>query len=363
MALIQCPECGARISDTAIECPHCGFRAIVGNGIVPISSLPPLARQTAISIPDIPAVDDGIELVSLTARRRLAKLVSDAKQLEQLAPAIYHSIQELMAERGTIWAADFSQAAEKMMANGELVLSIEKETGQYLPQLRRVDNGQIFEKARLHAEQLPNDLASSLTTLQMQMSLAEIMGEIKDVAANVEALRLETQGDRIGRAKGVWSKLQQAVQIQDATLRAQQLLSIASDATEQRSILQENFDVALKLASSRQSKARERGLAAKNAIIDLTAIALMMRSEYAAYTILEEPTAAKSALDQFESFISKNRLAQKDTLLELNSISSDNLETTIGSFYKIASSMTNLVIGEGKQVNLPELPEKEDRDE
>ena len=26
MALITCPECGKKISDTAVSCPHCGFR-------------------------------------------------------------------------------------------------------------------------------------------------------------------------------------------------------------------------------------------------------------------------------------------------------------------------------------------------
>lgn len=363
MALIQCPECGTRISDKAVTCPHCGFSESDEHGLVPISMLPPAPQRIAISIPDAAVFDDGTGLVAFGMREKLARLMEDEKRVAQFAPAIYDAIQKFMAERGTIWAADFSSAAQKLMEQGELVLGVENKTGALLPQLRSVKTGQIYEKARLHAVDLPGDLAPSLATLQTQVMLAEVMGEIKDVAANVEALRLETRGDRIGRAKAVWLELQQAAKIQDPRLREQKLLGIASRATEQRCILQENFKIQLQLASSSKGKNSTKGQAAKEAITDLTIVALMARSECAAYELVGEPDASKEALKQFLSFVKENKLDERSTLLALNSKSSENLEETSRGFYHIAVNITKLALKESKADRPQELPEGEGEDE
>ena len=363
MALIQCPECGSRISDKAVTCPHCGFSEPGENGLVPISSLPPAPRKVAISIPDAAVFDDGAGLVASDTRERLARLMEDEKRVAQFAPGIYDAIQKLMAERGTIWAADFSSAAQKLMDQGELVLGVEKKTGALLPQLRSVKTGQVYEKARLHAVDLPSDLAPSLATLQTQVMLAEVMGEIKDVAANVVALRLEAQGDRIGSARAVWLELQQAAKVQDPRLREQKLLGIASRATEQRCILQENFKVQLRLARSTKGKNATKGQAAKDAIADLTVVALMARSEYAALELVGEHDASKEALRQLASFVHENRLDDRNTLLALNSRSSENLEEATRGFYRIAKNVTKLPLEAGEARQPEELPEGEDKNE
>lgn len=363
MALIQCPECGSRISDKALSCPHCGFTASGETGLVPISSLPPAPRRVAISIPDAAVFDDGTGLVARTTREKLAEAMENADEMAKMAPAIYDAICKLMEKRGTIWAADFSEAAQKLMDKGELVLSVEKKTGKLLPQLRNVKTGQVYEKARLHAETLPNNLAPSLATLQTQVMLADLMGEIKSVAANVEALRLEARGERIGRAKAVWLELQQAASMQDPRLREQRLLAIASKATEERSILQESFKVQLELASSTRGKNAARGQAARDAIVYLTTVALMARSEYAAAELVGEKDAAQTALKQLASFIDENQLDDPETLRALNSKASENLEDATSGFQQIAVNVKELTLGAGPTEPAPALLEEESEDE
>ena len=363
MALILCPECGCKISDKASSCPHCGFCAADEHGLVPISSLPPAPRAVAIEIPDAEIFDDGTNLVSRGMREKLAQFIENAEEMARQAPAIYNATQKIMAKRGTIWAADFSAAAEKLMESGELVLSVEKETGEFLPQLRSVKNGRIFEKARLHQEVLPNDVAESLATVRLQMSMAEMMGKIESVAADVEALRLETRGDRIAAARSVWLRLQSAAQIEDARMREMQILRIADAAIEQRSIMQENFRIERRLALSKKGKADERGRAAKDAITDLTVITLMAKCEYAAYSLLDEPVAAKASIRQFGEFIAANKLDNIDVLRELNSISNVKCEPTTKNFHSIAKNATHFVLTEGKTTSQVSLPPEVDEDE
>ena len=99
------------------------------------------------------------------------------------------------------------------------------------------------------------------------------------------------------------------------------ILDIASSATQARCTLQGNFQAEPSLAKGKQGKARDWGKAANTAMVDLTVIALMAKTEYAAYRVLEEPAAADAALEQFKQFILENKLEQEDTLRLFNSYS------------------------------------------
>ncbi|MGQ5426649.1 zinc ribbon domain-containing protein [Thermophilibacter sp. ZX-H3] len=338
MAMTYCPECHARISNRATSCPHCGFSAGAAGGLVPIGSLPPTPKTVEILVPGAEVFDDGTSIVPHETKRRLGELLSDAGEVARLAPAVYDAIRQAMAERGTVWAADFSKAAQRLMDECELVISVEKETGALLPQLRSVKTGRIYEKARLHAEQLPDNLASSIAAMQLQLSMGELLSEIRDVARGVERLHLEGRGDRIGRAKAVWYQLQQAAHIRDARLREQRILDIAGSATDQRGALQESFSVELSLATG-GGKARATGEAAREAITDLTIISLMARTEFAAYSLIEEPDAAMAALGQLGEFMRANRLGETETLRRLNSISDQNMEGATDGLCRIAQNV------------------------
>lgn len=345
MSLVLCPECNSKISDKATMCPHCGFVASCSEKAVELKTVPQKERIALISIPDAEIIN-GVCLVSELERRKITELLKDAEAVARYAPAIYDAVQQAMAERGTMWAADFSSAAEKLMKAGDLILGRDKE-GRILPCLKNADTGRFYEQVRLIEVEMPDGLASSLATLQIQVAQAQILNEIKSVAQSVEALRLEIRGDRIGRAKGVWQRLQQATRIADSRLREQQVLGIAASATEQRCIMQENFKVELRLAGSSNGKRVDKGNAAKNAIDALAAISLMARAEYAALFLVGELDAADMALKQFGQFIDENDLAKKDTLLALNSRASENLQEMVEGFWQIAVNATNLGLTAG----------------
>ena len=61
--------------------------------------------------------------------------------------------------------------------------------------------GQVYEKARIKAEQFPQDMTQSIVDVQMQVMMANVMDAIEAVAANAEALCIENQADRIALAE------------------------------------------------------------------------------------------------------------------------------------------------------------------
>ena len=62
-------------------------------------------------------------------------------------------------------------------------------------------------------------MTQSIVDVQMQVMMANVMDAIEAVAANVEALRIENQADRIAFAESAWQQLQQAMLIEDSRLR------------------------------------------------------------------------------------------------------------------------------------------------
>lgn len=367
MALISCPECGARISETAVSCPNCGFTVSSSGTLVPLGTLPPVQATVTMPIPDLAIFDDGSNLVPTNTKTKIANFFKSAEEVARLAPGIYDAITKAMETRGAVWAATFSAAAEKMMKDGELVLSVERKTGEFLPQLRNVNTGKIYEKARLRAEQLPNDAAASLASLQTQLMVADLMRKIKSIAASVEQMKLESRGDRMARAESVWLRLEQAMAIEDSRLREQTLLAIAQDATEQRCIFQKNFLIQLELASGKAGSSKSRGESARDALVNLSVITLMARSEYAANQLLGLEGPAKVAIAQLGGFIAENRLNERDTLLRINSRSSENLEPLINGFSEVSRNIIALEArqqselkfidgknGDGNEKRLPE---------
>ena len=345
MSLIFCPECHAKISSSASICPHCGFTAQSDEtGVVLISSLPPAKVTPRVTVLDATVFDNGMNLIPAQTNESLVKFLSDADTMAKFAPAIYDIIKKLASRGDTKYVADFSAAAEELMKRGELVFSVEKKTGEFLPQLSSVKTGQIYEKARIKAEGLPQDMTQSVVDVQMQVMMANIMDTIEAVAANVEALRIENQADRIALAESAWQQLQQAMLIEDSRLREIKILDIASSATQARCTLQGNFQAELALAMGKQGKPKDWGKAANTAMVDLTVIALMAKTEYAAYQVLEEPEAANAALGQFKQFILENKLEDASTLRLLNSYSKGNRDDIVRGFVQISGAVAGLQI-------------------
>ena len=94
----------------------------------------------------------------------------------------------------------------------------------------------------------------------------------------------------------------------------------------------------------KQGKPKDWGKAANTAMVDLTVIALMAKTEYAAYQVLEEPEAANAALGQFKQFILENKLEDASTLRLLNSYSKGNRDDIVRGFVQISGAVAGLQI-------------------
>ena len=144
------------------------------------------------------------------------------------------------------------------------------------------------------------------------------------------------------------------------------VLGIAAAATEARCKLQGNFKTNLALAKAKKGKSKDWGKAANTVLIDLTIIALMAKTEYAAFSVLEEPEAAKSALGQFKQFIEENELEEGNTLRLINSYSKDNRDDIVRGFQQVSIDIVNLQL-EGPEVQTMLLdggaPESQDEAE
>ena len=169
--------------------------------------------------------------------------------------------------------------------------------------------------------------------------MGEIMRKIEEVSEEVSALRLEGQADRIAKANSAWAQLQQAALMQDARLRELKMLGIAADATEARCIFEENYKVQSKRLKEGKGSSKVKGQAGNDAMTALTAISMMARTEYAAYSLLGEEDAARLALEQFRGFVLDNKLYNRQTLLQINSYSSENREQIVSDFHTIAKSV------------------------
>lgn len=341
MALIHCPECGTKISDKAVTCPHCGFTST--DAIVPISALPPIPQKPKVMVRGAEVFGDGADLILRRENDTLAEFLMNAERMSKAAPTIYDFIKKMM-DRGEVkYTADFSKAAEELLEKGELIFSIEKKTGKLLPQLRRSDNGQVFEIARLKAEHVPTNVSQTLVNIQTQAMMADLMGTIEAVAANVEALRIENHADKIALAKATWQKLEQALLIDDTRLREIKVLDASSDATKARNRLQAHYAAQISMLEGK-TKAKEKALAASNAMEDLAAIALMAKTEYAANMVLGEEAAARAAIEQFNDFSHEHRLSDRNTLLKLNSFNSEDRPEIVLGYASIARNIEKVCL-------------------
>lgn len=339
MAMATCPECGTRISDKAKRCPYCG--CVSEDALMPLSAMPPATQPTKVIIPQASVFDNGINLLKPEDNAKIVEFLTDAERMAQFAPVIYEAIMKTIGRSENKYAADFSKKAEELMKKGELVFSVERKSGELLPQLRRVDNGQVYEKARIHTEDVPKDMLPTVYAVQNQANINEMMRKIEAVSEEVSALRLEGQADRIAKANSVWAQLQQAALMQGARLRELKMLSIAADATEARCLLEENFKVQVKLLKGKGSS-KAKGLAGNNAMTALTAIAMMSRTEYAAYSLLGEDDAARLSLEQFKGFVLSNKLDNKQILLQINSFSNEDRGQIVNGFHVIAKSVKTM---------------------
>ena len=177
MSLILCPECGTKISNKATMCPHCGY---VSND----SSLPISVQDSYEVVPsfsfDIAEWNPEREQTSIIAfddNRTLVQHLGNWQNIQLRLPAIAKVIKS-MADKDKVLVAKMDSYVKTLIEKGIYRFSIDK-NGEILPTIRDAEG--IVKQVRLEEMHFTPELANSLSNLQTQAAMAQILDEIEYV--------------------------------------------------------------------------------------------------------------------------------------------------------------------------------------
>lgn len=369
MSLIQCPECGAKISDKATMCPHCGFQ----------SSNPSMAISLQDKYEIVPVFDYDIDewnpnrgdlsVISYEDNRQLIQYYGNWDFIQTRLAPIAEVIKE-MAESEHILVADIDPYIKKLIKKGIYRFTIDKK-GRILPTIR--DAKHIVKQVRLRDMTYAPNLIPSLNNLSVHAAMAQILDEIEYIGDAIQGIHIELQNDRIALAESAKDKLMQARQIQDSRLRSQAILGVISSATDAKRTLMRSFSQNWLYIQEHSNQSNIEQIfdfkgpknvpsKSQDAMQELVYLTNAVQIECEGYALLGEYDACKICLDEFSGFIKENRLNERDTLLLLNENTPLKKEKLVDSFSDIATRITSFepdrLIEEGT-FRLLKAPEEE----
>lgn len=371
MSLIQCPECGAKISDKATSCPHCGFQ----------SSNPSMAISLQDKYEIVPVFDydiDGwnpnrgdLSIISYDDNRKLVQYFGNWEFIQTKMAPIAEVIKEMAASEH-ILVADIDPYVKKLIKKGIYRFTIDKK-GKILPTIRDAEH--IVKQVRLRDMTYAPNLVQSLNNLSVHAVMAQILDEIEYIGDAIQGIHIELQNDRIALAESAKDKLMQARQIQDSRLRAQATLGVISSATDAKRTLMRSFTQNLYYITGRSNQSNFEQLLdlkghknvpikTQDAMQELVYITNAVQIECEGYASLGEYEACKTCLDEFRAFVEDNHLNDRDTLLLLNENALQKKAELVDKFNDIATRITSFepdrLIEEGTFMLLKEPEEEKD---
>ena len=337
MALIQCPECGSRISDRACTCPVCGYVSF--DALIPIGN-----QETYVSIPYIPNGDERWAIVPLSQddNSRIARFLSKYENIRVVAPGLAATIESLFSTETNL-VADISEYTLGLIKNGDLTYVFDK-AGRILPQLKNGETKQISELIRLKEVASNPTLGNAINNLSNQIALAQIMDDLERIEESIANMQKELQEDRLAMADSAWDKVIQARNISDYRLRTSAIQNAINSATDAKRVLMRNFTISFANAL-RSGKSKELERSAQNAANDLVALTNCVRIECDGYVFIGEYNASKACLSEFLRFINDNNLCDRDTLLRLNSSlpSQSKMDDLPSTFIEVVNKLQKYV--------------------
>ncbi|MEG2483766.1 MAG: zinc ribbon domain-containing protein [Lachnospiraceae bacterium] len=347
MSLILCPECGTKISNKATTCPHCGY--ISKDATLPISLqdryevVPTFSYDIEEWNPD----RNNQSLISYEDNRTLIEKLGNWQNIQLRVPAIANVIKG-MATKDKILVAKMDSYVKTLIEKGVYRFTIDK-NGEILPTIRDAEG--IVKQVRLKEMNLTPELANSLNNLQTHAAMAQILDEIEYVGDAIRGIHIELQNDRIALAESTKDKLLLASKIQDTKLREIAILNAVGSATEAKRILMRNFTENLRyIAENSQKnemqlllegkKCKDIPQKAADAFQALVSITNSVQIECEGYALLGEYESSKESLLRFKSFITDNKLDERDTLILLNENTPLEKINVVNAFMEISDKIT-----------------------
>lgn len=318
-----CPSCRTPVAPEARTCPECGYTDTDGNRAITTleaqeATIDPYQLTNASTFLD-PARDSP----------DFRTLFLDATNLIRTVPDIVQWIRASIGEQQLV--ADIPRKLQGLIDDGTLAFQLDSD-GAILATLIN-QHKHFSHKIRLKELALTPDLASARSNLAIQLALNQVLIKLEDLRTAITAITEGLQDDRLALVESAWDQFEQARSIRSARLREARLVEAQSRAIDGRTqltatirrdqafLIRKKHLNALQIVkeATNPSSTRTNATTAERFFIALQQVTRATQIEAAAYFLLGEPDAARTALRQFASTIEELGLDERDTILSLNS--------------------------------------------
>ena len=257
------------------------------------------------------------------------------KNAEQLFDQIHDTLCSLPAflevvERSVPvqeWVAVFTDDQRKELAKGALKM-LTKKDGKVLAVVVNPNNkNQIVANIPLKEVKKIKDINPALNDLMVQMQLANLAQEMKEIHSVVSRIQQGLEFDRLASAYSNERKLKYARQIQNKELQTQALLMIAHSAEDSRSRLmlgmKDNIDFIMhqpenefvKLFATNPKEINDRMNEIRSRVVAINQDSM---TEATAYWALGEKQAALNTIENYRMFLEDSELTKREVLNRLD---------------------------------------------
>ena len=224
------------------------------------------------------------------------------------------------------WVLVFTDEQKKELAKGALKL-MAKKNGDIIAKVVDPKTHQIVANVPVKQVERIKDINPAMNDFMVQMQLANLAQEMKEVHRVVSRIQQGLEFDRLASAYSNERKLKYARQIQNKELQTQALLMIAHSAEDSRSRLmlgvKENIDFIMhqpenefiKFFATNPKEINDRMNEIRSRVVAINQDSM---TEATAYWALGEKQAALNTIENYRMFLEDSELTQREVLNRLD---------------------------------------------
>lgn len=224
------------------------------------------------------------------------------------------------------WVLVFTDEQKKELAKGALKL-MAKKNGDIIAKVVDPKTHQIVANIPVKQVEKIKDINPAMNDFMVQMQLANLAQEMKEVHRVVSRIQQGLEFDRLASAYSNERKLKYARQIQSKELQTQALLMIAHSAEDSRSrlmlgmkediqfIMGQPENEFIKLFRTNPKEINERMNEIRSRVVAINQDSM---TEATAYWALGEKQAALNTIENYRMFLEDSELTQREVLNRLD---------------------------------------------
>lgn len=224
------------------------------------------------------------------------------------------------------WVLVFTDEQKKELAKGALKL-MAKKNGDIIAKVVDPKTHQIVANVPVKQVERIKDLNPAMNDFMVQMQLANLAQEMKEIHRVVSRIQQGLEFDRLASAYSNERKLKYARQIQNKELQTQALLMIAHSAEDSRSrlmlgmkediqfIMGQPENEFIKLFRTNPKEINERMNEIRSRVVAINQDSM---TEATAYWALGEKQAALNTIENYRMFLEDSELTKREVLNRLD---------------------------------------------